>query len=126
MFIYERALRRTMWNLFTSPGDISAAKAIAKMEQGWKPFILDVRNHGEVNRSGVIRGTDIIQPHSSLRKVIKKIPRDSDVLVTCMSGMRSSMAIKVLKSAGFDPERLHNLKGGFMGWSRSGGPTERA
>ena len=119
-------LLHTMSNLFSRPRDISAAKAIAKMEQGWKPFILDVRNHGEVNRSGVIRGTDIIQPHSSLRKVINKIPRDSDILVTCKSGMRSSMAIKELKSAGFDPERLHNLKGGFMGWSRSGGPIEGA
>ncbi|MCH1442952.1 MAG: rhodanese-like domain-containing protein [Candidatus Poseidoniaceae archaeon] len=42
-----------------------------------------------------------------------------------MSGMRSRMAIEELKSAGIDPERLHNLKGGFKGWLRAGGPIKR-
>lgn len=114
-----------MWNPFARPQDITATNAIAKMNKGWEPFILDVRGHGETNQTGVIKGTDLIHPHTSIKKAMKKIPRDKDVLITCMGGMRSNMAMESLISAGFDQERLYNLKGGFSGWSRSGGPVQR-
>jgi len=126
MSIYELLDGEPMWNPFARPQDITPTKAITKMNNGWEPFILDVRGHGETNQTGVIKGTDLIHPHTSIRKAMKKIPRDKDILITCKGGMRSNAALETLVTAGFEKEKLHNLKGGFMGWSRAGGPTEKS
>lgn len=57
--------------------------------------------------------------------VKEKIEGGKHIIVGCKSGKRSSMAINVLLSNGFDATRLTNLDGGFDAWkSTKGLPTE--
>lgn len=58
--------------------------------------------------------------------VKEKIEEGKHIIVGCKSGKRSSMAITVLLSNGFDASRLTNLDGGFDAWkSTKGLPTEQ-
>ena len=102
-----------------------AKEAVRKVDGGWKPFIIDVRPKGEAKVTGVARGTQLIQPHRSIAKVMKKIPKDKDVLFICASGYRSRKALHSLEARGLDPERLHNLKGGIGAWTRAGGSMKK-
>ena len=112
-----------VWNIFRNSNDTSAAEVKARMEEGWSPFIVDVRSLAEVKKFGKIKGTKLIHPHSSIISVKNKIPENVDVLVSCMGGTRSKIAIQKLKSEGYNSERLFNLRGGFNSWKKSGGKT---
>ncbi|HIF15676.1 MAG TPA: rhodanese-like domain-containing protein [Candidatus Poseidoniales archaeon] len=110
-----------MWNLFGTKQDISAKKAMSKLESGWQPFILDVRSIAEVKQTGVIPGCKLSHPHSSIGKVRKQIPKNKDVFLMCKGGMRSAKAMDALIAIGYDESRLFNMKGGVTAWARCGG-----
>ncbi len=114
-----------MWNLFSSANDISASQIIKKIENGWRPFIIDVRSRAEANRTGVMRGTKLVHPHRKIAEKRRDIPRDKDILILCQSGGRSSIALDKLKAIGFDSDLLFNMQGGFMSYARSGGAIKR-
>ncbi len=92
-----------------------------KLASGWTPYILDVRSRSEAQHSGVVKGCNLVHPHTSIRKARKSIPRDRDILVICQGGFRADKAIDELVTIGYEPHHLFNLKGGAMAWSRSGG-----
>ena len=50
---------------------------------------------------------------------IDLIPKDSDVILLCRSGMRSQMAAMYLMNAGYDGNKLYNLDGGIMAWNNA-------
>ena len=58
-------------------------------------------------------------PHDEILSSISKIPKDRDILVHCRSGMRSQIAIMQLINAGYDGEKMYNLKDGIIGWAES-------
>ena len=109
----------------TSYDRLTAGQVIAKLNSGWQPFIIDVRSHSEAKNSGVVKGLDLQHPHSSIMKARKDFPKKGDILVYCASGMRSGVAIRTLIQNGVDPERLTDMKGGFNGYARSGGQTQK-
>ena len=98
-------------------------------------FILDVRNPEEweiANLEDVSPITFIPKPQiliaadeiSSGRKrredtVIGRIPRDREVIVHCRSGARSTDVIKVLRTLGYNADRLVNMEGGILAWARN-------
>jgi rhodanese-related sulfurtransferase len=82
---------------------------------GGKVTVVDVREASEF-ASGAIAGA-INVPLSSFDP--NKIPREKPVVVYCVSGSRSAMAQRVLRSAGFDEVR--NYRAGIGIWRMQGG-----
>jgi hydroxyacylglutathione hydrolase len=76
------------------------------------PFVLDVRTDGEW-AGGHIDGATHIQV-GLLPDRIKDVPKDRPVAVICGSGYRSTIAISLLKRAGYD--NLTNVMGGMGAW----------
>lgn len=63
---------------------------------------------------------------SFVADVKEKIGDGKHIIVGCKSGRRSSMAINVLLTNGFDASRLTNLDGGFDAWASTEGlPVEK-
>jgi adenylyltransferase/sulfurtransferase len=95
---------------------IDSAKALAKMNDGWAPYFIDVRSQGEWNQARIAKSVDIC-PHDEILSAISRIPKDGDVLVHCRSGMRSQLAIMQLIEAGYDSSKMYNLSGGILEWA---------
>ena len=96
---------------------IDVASALTKMEEGWSPFILDVRSEREFAISH-IDGVNLRITHDDVLSAVDQIPADSDVLVHCAAGMRSQIAIMLLVNAGRNGSLLYNLDGGMNAWQR--------
>ena len=81
-----------------------------RLSKGEKPFILDVRESADAQRSN-IGGKNI--PNGELPNRISEIniPKDSEIIVHCYSGGRSRTAIAFLESQGFT--NCKNLEGGI-------------
>jgi rhodanese-related sulfurtransferase len=96
--------------------EIDSANAIAKMNQGWSPYFIDVRSQQENSDARIAKAVDLC-PHTEILTAIDRIPKDVDVLVHCRSGMRSQLAIMQLIEAGYDGAKMYNLSGGIIGWA---------
>jgi rhodanese-related sulfurtransferase len=108
---------------------VIAPEQAQKLLAGGQAIAVDVRDPGEVQASGKIKGAvqasrghlefkiDPESPHfdPALRK-------DKTILVYCASGGRSTLAGKTLKDMGFADVR--NL-GGFKDWVAGGGAVEK-
>ncbi|MBC7203301.1 MAG: MBL fold metallo-hydrolase, partial [Pusillimonas sp.] len=75
--------------------------------------LLDVRLEDEVNDNPQSkRLVDVHIPLHQLRGRLSEIPRDKPVVAMCRSGRRSSLAVSILKDAGF--EQVASLSRGFV------------
>ncbi len=107
---------------------ISASSAVQLFGEKDTVF-LDVRGPGEIAASGTVKGAVRIPlPELSARlsKGGAPLPPASAgklIVCVCASGNRSSVAASQLAAAGYG--RVANLSGGFGGWARAGGKTER-
>ncbi|MBP0001734.1 MAG: rhodanese-like domain-containing protein [Cyanobacteria bacterium SID2] len=54
----------------------------------------------------------------SLERILREIPQDEPIAVTCLSGMRSQAVANVLVQKGY--QKVYNLQGGCMAWQRAG------
>ena len=90
----------------------------SKKESGWQPFLLDVRSDMEYSQMR-ISFTDLQVNHEDILSKVDSIPKDSDVILLCRSGMRSQMAAMYLMNAGYDGNKLYNLDGGIMAWNNA-------
>lgn len=85
--------------------------------------VLDVREPGEY-AAGCLPGAVNI-PRGVLEFQIGNHPafqdRDGEMLVYCLSGGRSALAVEALQKLGYG--RAVSLAGGFKGWQESGGPV---
>ena len=93
---------------------ISVQDANAKLNEGWKPFVLDVRRPAEAEIVA-LAFADRLHPHDQVQVIADDLPRDQDILVHCKMGGRSAMACEALAALGFN--RLFNLEGGIVGWA---------
>ena len=82
---------------------ISPQKALELQKQG--ASIVDVRQPSEYS-SGHIKGAVNI-PLDSISKAARKLGKDTDVIVYCLSGARSGSAVRQLKSMGYT--KVHDL-----------------
>lgn len=100
-------------------GRISVTEAKARLDSGWKPFVLDVRNDRE---AGIVRfpWADALIPHTEVGGRLAEIPKNREILVHCKLGGRSSQACKVLAEAGY---RCVNLEGGIVAWAQQVDPS---
>jgi adenylyltransferase/sulfurtransferase len=93
--------------------ELSVQDIAKRREQGWKPFVLDVRKQAEAEI--VSLGADSLIPHEEVGERLAEIPRDRDILVHCKMGGRSAKAAQVLGRAGY--EGVFNMTGGITAWA---------
>ncbi|MDD5264271.1 MAG: molybdopterin-synthase adenylyltransferase MoeB [Candidatus Bipolaricaulis sp.] len=99
--------------------EISPRELKARLDQGDKVRIIDVREHGEWDMVH-IAGSECI-PLRTLEARIPDLDRDQDIVLVCRVGVRSARALDLLRKAGFT--RLKNLRGGILAWARDVDPT---
>ena len=96
---------------------ITVPELKSKQQDGWNPFIIDVRSDEELEQVR-LSTFDLHVIHDVATTASDEIPQDRDVVVMCRSGMRSQMAIMLLNQSGIDSARLFNLTGGIMAWAQ--------
>jgi rhodanese-related sulfurtransferase len=84
--------------------------------------LIDVRTPAEF-QGGHLPGATSIPLHE-LAARIGEIPQDKPVVIVCATGNRSGAAAGALLRAGYDAERVFNLRGGTMMWMMNGLPLE--
>lgn len=94
---------------------ISVPEFLERRKNGWEPFILDVRSDTE-HAEARAKSCDLQVPHTNVLSVLNSLPKKTDIVIHCKSGMRSQLAAIELIQAGWVAERLFNLDGGIMGW----------
>jgi adenylyltransferase/sulfurtransferase len=85
-----------------------------------RPYLLDVRNHYEAE-IGSIAGTNQRIPINVLSEHLDDLDHSHDIVVYCKVGVRSALAVNMLRGAGFS--RVRNLIGGIVRWSEEIDPS---
>ena len=82
------------------PQELAAREVEGLLASAQPPVLLDVRDDQEIEEAGSIPGSVHIPMHEIQGRQTELEP-DQHVVVYCASGMRSSRAAHILKSAGF-------------------------
>lgn len=101
------------------PTEITAPQAYDQYQRG--AFFLDVREQEEWS-GGHIPGSVVI-PLDELAGRLDELPEDRDIVVVCVSGVRSTEGARILIAAGFSPVAC--LSGGLRAWDAAGYPLEQ-
>ena len=86
-------------------------RELEKLARDPGTVILDVRNPGEVKKTGKLADRSINIPLNDLRSNLDEIPKDKHLVVSCASGQRSYYACRILRQHGF--ENVDNLGGAY-------------
>ncbi|MEM2652586.1 MAG: rhodanese-like domain-containing protein, partial [Candidatus Caldarchaeum sp.] len=84
-----------------------------KIERGEKVFLLDVREPVEYEICHIENA--VLIPLSKLPEHVNKLSLTDEIVAYCHTGVRSSMAVKLLRDLGFT--RVRNLAGGIDAWA---------
>ena len=96
--------------------EIGAKDLFKQRQDGWKPFLLDVRRaHEEAIAS--IEGTDARIMHLEIPKRLSELPTGTDIVVYCRSGQRSAAVARFIIESDLEIGRVFNLTGGILSWS---------
>lgn len=100
-------------------GPTELKRKLDARKEGKESFILlDVRNPNE-QEVAIIEGTDLLIPVADLEMELSKLEKfkseNSQIVVYCRSGGRSTTALGKLKRNGFS--NLLNLEGGILSYS---------
>lgn len=111
---------------------INATQLKARLDAGEDLFLLDVRNPEEWEIAVLPDSVKIPKGHIEIaayavasgsqapeQTVLKRIPRDREVIVYCRTGVRSVSIIETLRELGYDPTRLVNMEGGIVSWAQT-------
>ena len=96
--------------------EISPLEYIKKVNNGWKPFFLDVRREAE-GKIVTLPETDLRINHTEVPSRLDEIPNDRDIVIYCRSGARSAMVANFLKMSGNYSNEIYNLSGGIHLWA---------
>ena len=58
--------------------DITAVEAKERFDDGWKPYVIDVRGDMESSAFGQLGFTDLQQEYDEIHEIIDELPRDRD------------------------------------------------
>jgi len=96
--------------------EIGAKDLFERRQDGWKPFLLDVRRaHEETIAS--IEGTDTRIMHLEIPTRLSELPAGADIVVYCRSGQRSAAVARFIMESDLEIGRVFNLTGGILSWS---------
>ncbi len=101
------------------PDEVTAKQLKASIDQGAAPVLIDVREPSEYQIARIDGATLI--PLGEVPQRYQEIPRDTEVVIHCKSGIRSRTAVEFLKEQGFT--NVKNLADGILGWSKDVDPT---
>ena len=93
--------------------DITAEELSEKIRSGSKVRLIDVREPHEQEISN-LDGSELI-PLGQFAARLSELNSAEDIVIYCKSGTRSTRALEILASAGF--EKVKNLKGGINAWA---------
>lgn len=96
--------------------EIDAHDLQARINEGDDFLLLDIRSAGEIAQ-GVLPDAEHLPMHLIPLK-ISDLPKDKAIILYCHSGARSYHACAYLAQQGF--QNAVNLRGGILGWARSG------
>lgn len=94
---------------------VTAVKLAEWLKSDQPPKLLDVRQDHEYEVARLESARLVPLPELPMRTGELADWKDQDIVVYCHHGVRSQMAIGVLRLAGF--HKLHNLTGGINAWS---------
>jgi adenylyltransferase/sulfurtransferase len=96
-------------------GSIRADEFVSRVENGWQPYLLDVRGAMEAEIVS-LPNTDVRIGLISLMDRLGELPQDQDIVIYCRTGVRSMTAAHAINNAGFN-QAILNLTGGIHAWS---------
>jgi adenylyltransferase/sulfurtransferase len=94
--------------------DISAPELAARLQNGEKIRLVDVREPHEVEISS-LPGEELF-PLGQLAARLPELDSAQEMVLFCKTGSRSTRALELLVSAGF--KKVKNLRGGINAWAR--------
>ena len=113
---------------------LKANEAQAALNADPNTMILDVRDEGDLNLTGIIPGTVNVSMGRLYFKADHNMPaefqdpnlgdKDRPIITTCTLGMVACIAAKTLKDYGFKNVKV--LEGGNQAWKEAGLPLEEA
>lgn len=103
-----------------SEDEISARGLRTRITEGAKVLLLDVREPGERDRTGVLPHAVQI-PLGELEQRHAELDREGVWIAYCQAGVRSLQASELLRAHGF--KRVVSLRGGIVAWTEVGGAT---
>jgi adenylyltransferase/sulfurtransferase len=89
------------------------------IDSGEDFILVDVREPHEYQIASISKATLI--PLGQLPMRLSELPKDSNIVCHCKSGMRSAKAVDLLKQSGYS--RVRNMKGGILAWSDKVDPS---
>lgn len=103
-------------------GAVTPREVEAKLGE---PNVLDVRDDTEFERGHIPHATHLyvgyLQEH--LERIQPPLERNASLAVTCSVGHRASLAVSILRRAGYD--NVSNMLGGMTAWTKLELPTEK-
>jgi rhodanese-related sulfurtransferase len=81
------------------------------------PFLLDVREAGEIEKDGFIAGAVNIPVREVLNNLDKLPAQDKPIVIYCASGARGALTMAALQFLGYTD--VKNLAGGLGGWKKA-------
>ncbi len=109
--------------LSTMPADFYQIESTAAQQQieNAKPFLLDVRETGEMAKGKIAGSVNI--PIRDLPKMIAKLPesKTAPILTYCQVGYRGGMSVTILRMWGYT--NVRTIKGGLDAWEKAGLPV---
>ncbi len=114
----------TFTNIPEGWGGIAADQLATELVENPDLIVIDVRTAEEVAEKGVIEADNFVHiPLEDLitRKAEWPADKSAPIVIYCGSGHRSTMAMTILWSYGY--EDVRSLKGGFGGWVEAGYPV---
>jgi rhodanese-related sulfurtransferase len=97
------------------PGELTPREFLDRREAGEELTLLDVREDWEVKLAPVPTPTLHI-PMGEISDRIAELQPNTATVVICRSGGRSAQVAQFLERQGF--EKVFNLSGGILAWSR--------
>lgn len=106
-------------------GIITSGGLASALENNPNLVVIDVRRPDEVAKQGQIDTGESVQINIPLERIVAQKEFwpsiSADIVVYCGSGHRSTIAMMILGSYGYN--RVYSLQGGFTTWEHTGFPT---
>jgi rhodanese-related sulfurtransferase len=101
---------------FASAADapLDAGQLLQRQQAGQAPLVLDVRHADEYADGHIAGALNIPVEQLASRAGVLGVPRDSEIVVYCVSGKRAARAQDTLTSLGYTHVRV--LDGSLNGW----------
>ena len=103
----------------TPYGDVSVEQARGLIRSKPGLMVLDVRTAAEYDESHISGALNM--PVQELEGRLSELDSSAEYLVYCRTGNRSSVAVQLMKAAGFD--KVYHMSRGITAWIGAGYPV---